>query len=368
LDRSDFSSANLTNAKCNGASFGHARFDAALLSTTDFEGANLGGASFKESNLREANLRAANLPGTQLEGIDFKNCDLTNTNFRASKLSGAQFGKAKLQRSAFQGADLSNASFDNAILDDTDLSDANLAEASLCSASLRNANLANAKFESALLYKTDFHESYVDRANFNKARGITKALNVHTVRFQNERDHVRYFDYVIIPILERVIGWEQIRFLRRLPLFAASYSVLIAIPFLYYLLDIFNRKIDVVRAWAQQEINHSATYFPSVQAILDHLHHEPIPSLSLMLLISTFLLSIGATIFALACPPRIREFSRDQWRDELRHSLIHYLPFSWRYRWLRILCVACYMVGGLGVTYVLANKLWNVFLFIIQNS
>jgi hypothetical protein len=69
-------------------------------------------------------------------------------------------------------------------------------------------------------------------------------------------------------------------------------------------------------------VDRGGPYGVGAKVILDHLHREPIPSLSLLLLISTLLLGIGATIFTLACPPRIREFNRDQWRDQLGHSLL----------------------------------------------
>jgi hypothetical protein len=61
------------------------------------------------------------------------------------------------------------------------------------------------------------------------------------------------------------------------------------------------------------------------------------------------------------------QFNRDQWRDQLGHSLIHYLPLSWQHRWTRIVCLLLYAIGGAGVLVVLASKLWNVFWFIIAN-
>ncbi len=187
---------------------------------------------------------------------------------------------------------------------------------------------------------------------------------MHTARAAD----VHYFDSIIVPDFEKRLSWERIRWLGRLPLFGASYSALIAIPFLYYLLDMFNRRVDVVRAWASQELANNGDHALTARIVLDHFHREPIPSPSLCLLISTILLGIGATIFALACPPRVREFSLDQWRDQLGHSLIHYLPLAWWHRWLRISCLACYVLGGVGVSFVIGSKLWNVFLFIVDND
>jgi uncharacterized protein YjbI with pentapeptide repeats len=367
LNRCDFFSANLQDAVCNNAGFEGAKLLNTQLAGTNFENATLNQAKVTGSNLHQAKLQHANLQQMDLVEFDFSNCDLSRTRFHNSDLAGAKFRNSQLQGAGFQNANLSNAIFDNSIMDGADLTSATLTNASLYFVSLRNATLVEVKFQGAILSQVDFYESYVDFASFDKARGVTKARNLHTVRFRNDVSDVRYFDYVVIPILERAISWERIRFLGRLPLFAASYTALIVIPFLYYFLDVYNRKIDVIRNWAESEINNQGQYISGARAIIDYLHREPIPSLSLLLLISTFSLGIGATIFSLACPARVREFSRDQWRDELRHSLIHYLPFAWRYRWLRLVCVICYLLGGIGVTFVLGSKLWNVLWFIIDN-
>jgi hypothetical protein len=92
--------------------------------------------------------------------------------------------------------------------------------------------------------------------------------------------------------------------------------------------------------------------------VLRYLHEEPIPSKWKLLLFSTLSLAVASTIYALRCPPRIKAFSRDQWRDEHRHSLVHYWADAWKMRWLRLVCFAMYVAGGLGALYVLVTKLW----------
>jgi len=339
---------NDVNAKVKGTDFHEARFVRASLTGTNLRSARLAGASFEQASLHHFNL---------------SRCDLTRTRFHSSKLSGADLSEARLGRSDLQACDLSEANLDGALLDEANLASADLSRASLVGASIRNANLTSANYTDANLSRADLLESDVSNVNFNRTRGLTRAENLLTVRVSD----VRYFDFAIIPAPERLLSWERIRWLGRLPLFGASYSALIAIPFLYYLLDMFNRRVEVFRAWATQELANSGTHTTTARVVLDHVHREPIPSLSLCLLISTFLLGVGATIFALSCPPRVREFSREQWRDELGHSLIHYLPFAWHHRWLRMACVICYAIGGIGVIFVVASKLWNVFWFIVDN-
>jgi hypothetical protein len=146
----------------------------------------------------------------------------------------------------------------------------------------------------------------------------------------------------------------MIRVAGRLPVFGASYSALILIPAYLYALEVYNEKVKVARAW----IDASVLPARASEAILAHLHEEPIPSRWGLLLISAVSLAAASTIYALACPSRIKSFSRDQWCDEHRHSLVHYWDDAWKLRWLRLVCAAMYVLGGLGALYVLFTKLW----------
>jgi len=146
----------------------------------------------------------------------------------------------------------------------------------------------------------------------------------------------------------------MIRVAGRLPVFGASYSALILIPAYLYALEVYNEKVKVARAW----IDASVLPARASEAILAHLHEEPIPSRWGLLLISAVSLAAASTIYALACPSRIKSFSRDQWCDEHRHSLVHYWADAWKLRWLRLVCAAMYVLGGLGALYVLFTKLW----------
>ena len=49
-----------------------------------------------------------------------------------------------------------------------------------------------------------------------------------------------------------------------------------------------------------------------------HLHPIAVPSLTLDLLLFFVLLAVASTIFAMACPSRIKEFSYERWVDEFR--------------------------------------------------
>jgi hypothetical protein len=149
------------------------------------------------------------------------------------------------------------------------------------------------------------------------------------------------------PWPEREVDWERLRGVGRLPLFGVSYIALILIPIIFYGLAIYNDKVELVRTWAEQ-----------VAALPDHplhrlalpvlkrLHPRPIPSQSFWLLLSTVRLAAGSTLYTFFCPSRIKEFSHDQWCDQLGRSLLHYWAFAWKHRYIRLACAACYVLGG----------------------
>ena len=65
---------------------------------------------------------------------------------------------------------------------------------------------------------------------------------------------VHYFDSAVLSHWDW-LDWEKVRIAGRLPLFAASYSVLIAIPLFFYVLEIYNDKVGLIRGWAKQELS-----------------------------------------------------------------------------------------------------------------
>jgi hypothetical protein len=155
----------------------------------------------------------------------------------------------------------------------------------------------------------------------------------------------------------------------RLPLFGASYTALILIPILFYGLVLYNDQVALVRAWAEQVMTQPDHLFSRLASLtLAHLHTRPIPQQSLLLFVSTILLAVGSTLYTFFCPSRVKEFSRTQWCDQFGRSLLHYWPLAWKHRLIRLVCAACYAIGGLGAGWVLLTKGWRVLLFIYKYS
>jgi hypothetical protein len=178
-----------------------------------------------------------------------------------------------------------------------------------------------------------------------------------------------YFDSCIRLWPERWLDWEHLRVVGRLPLFGASYTALILIPIIFYGHGLYNEQVELVRAWAEQimaQPDHILHRLASL--VLERFRPRPIPQQSFLLLLSTVLLAIGATLYTFFCPSRVKEFSRDQWCDQIGRSLLHYWPFAWKHRRVRLLCALCYALGGAGALWVLATKVWNAACFILKNS
>jgi hypothetical protein len=170
-------------------------------------------------------------------------------------------------------------------------------------------------------------EANLSRANLHELRGAHQVRGLETVRLI-EGD-AQYFETCKRPWPEHLLDWERLRVVGRLPLFAASYTALILIPILFYGLALYNDKIELVRTWAEHVItlpDHPMQRLAPI--VIERLHPRPIPSLSFVLLVSTVLLAAGSTLYTFFCPSRMKEFSRDQWCDQLGRSMLHYWPLA----------------------------------------
>jgi hypothetical protein len=79
----------------------------------------------------------------------------------------------------------------------------------------------------------DFYEATLADARMGRLSGAATARNLLTTRISVP---VYYFESAVLSPFERWFDWERVRIAGRLPLFAASYSALIAIPLFFYAL------------------------------------------------------------------------------------------------------------------------------------
>jgi uncharacterized protein YjbI with pentapeptide repeats len=359
LERTD-----LTKAMCQSANFTRVdirtvKYDRAIFHRAVFIGASLPRELLQTTDCTAANFQETDLSGVNLADRDFSSCDFSHANlaeacFRATALRSAKFDGCDLQRADMTGADCTAAIFISA----------NLSNACLRNTNLRGSNFSIANMCGADISHADFYEASLADARMEHLRGAPAARNLLTTRIERP---VHYFESAVLSPVDRWLDWETVRIAGRLPLFGASYSALIAIPLFFYGLKIYNDKIALLRHWAEQTRSGTADY-QMAQTVLDQLHPLPVPALSALLLLSTMCLAIGSTIYALACPSRVKEFSRDQWKYQLGLSIVHYLADAWRGRVWRVAAFVFYFIGGAGAAIVLVSKLVNVARFLLGNQ
>lgn len=415
LDGTDFEGANLQDAKFVQAFLPGARFRKATLSGCEFTGgatltkADLSGATAIGSSFNRAEMAGADLSRcvfspegrqtAETPSVSFVSANLTGATLAGAQLYRATFDGAKLLGATFDGADMawarltgradmSGATFRKAVLVWAHFQEGFMSRADLTGAVCRGAHFIQVQMPEAVLSKADFTEAEFTDADLSKAdvrgavfreaqlqgskwshvRNLAEARDLATT-IVPEAKEAKYVDTCEVGWVDSVAGWERLRAFGRLPLFGASYVVLLTIPAYLYFLAWFNAQVAAVReALANLEDRYDNVVINRLAAHGPELNPLPMPSWPLLTLCSTVLLAVASTIYAVFCPPRIKEFSRDMWCDQLRKPLIHYWPYSWRFPALRVACGVCYLVGGAGALVVIARKLITATVFIVNHS
>lgn len=356
LEKANLTNANLSNTDCTECDLRNADLTAvAVTAGTILTSANLESAKIDPKILKNVPITNARLVSLDLRGLDWSGREIGRVIFQRSNLEGANFSNAKLAETDFHGANVRAGNFKGADLSRANFQQANLTGADLSDANLSGAHLNVTTLDSANIERANFFEANLSYASMQHAKGAPWAKHLLSTRVDQD---IRYFPTVIRDWQERWFDWERARLAGQLPLFGASYAGLIAIPIYVYALGIYNDKIEAIRTWLTHVPGDPNSISKATAgAVMAHLRPEPIPESFFILYLSTVCLAIAATIYALACPSRIKSFSRDHWCDELGKPLIHYWPEAWRTRYLRMCCIALYVAGGLGALYVLVTKL-----------
>lgn len=364
----NFAGALFTKCHFININFFSEAFEKATFSTSKFEGGSFHGCNYS----------AKDFSSCEFIGVQFHNCTFIDTFFDSMKLKHTSFNTCNLEKAhlktgglnniqfsacGFTKSNLSNIDFSGVILTGSNFTDSNLK-----GVNFSNANLQHSIFDNSDLESVNFYETDISLVNFKNAKNLAKAKNLDKAHVSiSSPGNVKYLEYCIRKFPEKYCDWEILRIFGKMPLFGASYTALVLIPLFFYFLAIYNDKIDIIKIWAKQSlsINHSD---PLALLLIERLHPLSVPSLSLWLLLGTLCLAIASTIYALFCPSRIKEFSSDQWTDQLGHSLVHYWALSWKYRKTRLICLCFYIIGGIGVLWVIGNKVFNSAFFIWNNN
>jgi hypothetical protein len=243
------------------------------------------------------------------------------------------------------------------------LNNANFVNCKLHGSSFSNSRFHNCHFEASDWTGVDFSSAYFNDCFLSSIKNAHKAKGLHTVHGDGINMNFESSDR---PWCNKWLDWERIGALGRLPLFAASSVALVLFPIYFYILDVYNRH---VQAWKAALAKHAESEgFATIgKEALDKFGSLPIPALSLEALFSAILLFIASFLYAFACPGRVKQFSSEQWRYEVKKPMVTYLPLAWRHLAVRMICAACYLVGGILAIHVIVSKLVETAIYISRN-
>jgi hypothetical protein len=162
---------------------------------------------------------------------------------------------------------------------------------------LRNAQLARADLSGASIAGALFHTTDLDRTNFEGTRGAEKAIGLEYALGNDPPE--RSFQHCRRPLPERVLDWERLRAVGRLPLFGASYTALLLIPPFFFGLGLYNDKIVLLRRWAERTVPEGGEQHTLAKLITERLHPVPLPTDASLMLGATVLLALASTIISM---------------------------------------------------------------------
>ena len=340
--------ANLSWARLEGANLRRAHLDRADLRYARLEGANLRGARLEGADLRHVRLEKANLVEAHLEGADLRHVhqgegtEFASAHLEGADLRGAHLEGADLRNAHLEGADLRNAHLEGAKLHDAHLEGAKLQGAHLLEdAELQRAHLDDAKLQGARLRGTCLEGTSFNRANLSGA-DLSGAKVGNTTwagtRISNEtilyplyfsQEHFSMNDgseSIVLEDRDKKWNWGTIRRLGSLPLFGVSYAALS-----FSLLAITG-----IGFLNQTEVMESLKY------------PVRLPFRFVWLLVSSFALALGSTLYKLNCPERVQSFSETEWVEAHGRPRLLYIAEKIKRPRQRLTKILLWSGAGLG--------------------
>jgi hypothetical protein len=286
--------------------------------------------------------------------------DLSGVNFRElSKGSmGDDFGHyTYIESGPLCDANLRNASLAGIRFRGCDFSGADLTEATCEAAFFENCTFAGANLQS-----TDFYRAMMLHVDLAEVKNAELAKNLDTVRVI---DDVYNFDLCQRSPQAKWLSWEVIRTIGRLRVFTVSISLLGVLLIAVQWAGLYNDQVRLVLSWAEEATTRGneaeQLLGRQIQQYLRPFHF----SLSTTwLFVGVLLLGIASAVYGFACPDEIKEFTRSQWQHSLKKNVLHYWVSAWKRKYLRYLCAAFYVFGGLIFLALMAWKLGLAFWYV----
>jgi hypothetical protein len=202
-------------------------------------------------------------------------------------------------------------------------------------------------------------------AVLSQLRGAYRARNLETTVIPRRRE--RYFEECERRWPERYMSWETIQTVGKLKLFAVSYSVLAFLLTSFYIVGLYNEKVELARAWAEQAVRSEDRSTRLLAAEISERVDLVLFDWQVVLLFAaTIVLVLASIIYAFGCPAEVKDFTRSQWCHQLNRSLVVYWGLAWQARTWRIICAVFYAVGGTGVFLILGWKLLRALYYVAR--
>lgn len=189
----------------------------------------------------------------------------------------------------------------------------------------------------------------------DRVRGLETSAGLEAVKTEGKVDELSDdLRYATLPWWCKCWSpWASLRSVGSLPFFGISYAAFPALVALIAVVNVYNEQVTVWHAAAQARA--------SDPSVLEHwsrsMRRITLSYETVVLLLSSVLLMIASTIYALRCPDRIKEFSLERWETELGNHACNYVPLSWRYPVYRWIALVCYALGRTGALLILVWRL-----------
>ncbi len=151
LSQANLEKAKITWANLNGAFLNQANLTAAELVGSNFIGANLRGAILRDALPRVSDFSKANLREARLENVNFISSTLDQIDLTNATITGAELGGISLKKANLSGTDLTRSNLRNANLSETILQNAIMKEAVLNNTNLTKVNLEGTDLENVIV-------------------------------------------------------------------------------------------------------------------------------------------------------------------------------------------------------------------------
>ncbi len=195
------------------------------LQRSDFTSADLTEVMWTTADLSSATLSRAVLAGAELRGARLPSADLTGASVRGRSARPANFCRAELQ----------NARLSNSVLDGSIIDGASLDHAQLVEASIRGASARGTSFSHADLRKADLRDLRPDR-DTRFAHAIVNGARIHryTLEYLNDYGGLTAAERAEMEVINDIARLRQ-NFSGVFAIMHATALVLFVLPYLWFI-------------------------------------------------------------------------------------------------------------------------------------